>query len=228
VTTAPQTAFDTALLIAPAAALVGVGFSQLITLFTDWRRRNSEHLKDARESAETLLKEFQEYRQFLRLPGGYDYENPGVAEAVAWEGKSSTATGAAAMLTGKRGHRQVLRTFIDGLDAGEQLIGDGYGLGSNAHSHFYISSNMSFETIAAWLRYERVPRRARRLARQLRRDLYWYNLEQRSRYELERGREETQSGLVRQIWRKSVRWVRDDTAADRKHFKKAWGDLFRP
>lgn len=219
--------FDANLLIGPAAVLLGVVVSQTITVVTDRRRHTAEQLKDARLSAEGLLSTFQGYRDQIVENRSIVKSDPTRFERDEWQEVRSEAARAAAVLTGSGGHRYVLEQFIEGLTHEEGLAREGLGLTSAVHRDYWLMADFGYQTVASWLRYESVPRGARRYAAKLRRNLYWYHLEMQSRHTYESTGTYPKSGLVRRAWRATVRWVRDDTKTARADFKAAMAYLFR-
>lgn len=215
-------------LVAPAAALFGVALSQVITFLTERSRRESEHAKDAREAAEKLMEGLFAFRRFVLAAHSVRKHDADSVFEEEWATAGATLVMQAALLTGGGGHRQNINILLDGINSCHLLAREGLGVTDSTRGDYLAMATGAFETAAAWLRYERVPRSSRWVARSVRRAMYWLRLEWRSRDHQESTGKELRSGIVRRAWRVFARWTRKLFATLMAPAIRVIGFLFRP
>jgi hypothetical protein len=216
------------ILVTPAAALLGVALSQVITLANERGKRLSAHVSEARDSAELLMGGVYSFAMEVVASKSVQKHDENDVYEDLWADAVGELTKKAALLTGRQGHREVVEGLFAGLNHAHGLAGEGLGVGENVRRDYHLMSYAAFDAVAAWVRREAVPRSSRRVARKVKRSLYWYGLEWRARDYKERTGKELKSGILRRAWRWSLKHSRRLLREVVRPVCWLWNFLFRP
>lgn len=188
-------------------ALVGVLAGQVITLYNARAQRRDEQTKSVREEVQALMMVFFNFAEFARTtPAPRDMSHKADPYNDEWDRVAAPLAAAAANMAGRGKHRDRALELIDGLGLQAAAWREGESIGTLPRVGYIQMAWAGFEIIAAWLRHERVPRHARRLARAARRMRAALDAEYRARDLEEDGSHKT--GVLRLAWRKSRWWIR--------------------
>lgn len=207
-------------------ALAGVLIGQAITLYNARAQRRDEQTKAVRTEVQGLMMAFFNFAEFARSTSEPRLE----AEAAdpyddEWDRVAGTLAAAAANMGGRGKHRTRALELMDGLGLQAAAWQIGESLGPRPRVGYVQMGWAGFEIVAAWLRGERIPRHARRVAREARRMRLRVEAEYAARHVDDFGRHKP--GVVRlalrRVRRGAVsrwrRWVRGP-------IRKAWAYLF--
>jgi hypothetical protein len=181
----------------------------------------------ARESVEALLASFDEFRRFVYSPQSVRKSDVYEVFETKWDEVKEHMPQRAALLTGNRGHREVVIACIEAAEYAQWMYRDGFGVSDNPRSEYLNSSAFAFETIAAWLRLEKVPSDAKRYARRSRKQKKMYDLEMRWRRHYEDTGQDLPTGVARVAARKAARHTKEFFARELKPLRDLWDYLFR-
>ncbi|MDQ1084713.1 MULTISPECIES: hypothetical protein [Microbacterium] len=188
----------------PTFALVGVLIAQSITLFNERARRRDEQTRVVREEVQKVMMAFYgfaEYANSTEAEAGFGNECTPYEEQ--WDVVANgLAAGAANMAGGQGRHRTATLELMDGLGALSRADREGLSPWTVPRWGYAQMAWAGFETVAAWLRGERIPRHSRRVARmalQMRKDL---DAEYAHRARIEA---DLKTGVVRKFARE-LRW----------------------
>lgn len=194
-------------IVVAVIALVGVLVGQAITLYNARAQRRDEQTKTVRDDVQDLMMAFFEFAEFARstsAPGsGFDAADPYEKE---WDDKAGPLAAIAAKMAGRGRHRDRVLDLMDGLGLQSRAWQEGESIGSRPQDGYMQMAWAGFEIVAAWLRGERMPRQARRvasLAKKMRATMF---AEYRARDQSEDPNHSV--GVVRQAWRTARWWLR--------------------
>ncbi|WP_407360535.1 hypothetical protein [Microbacterium sp. LBN7] len=217
----------TVAIVVAVIALVGVIAAQIVNVISESRRRRDEQAKLVREQVQAVMMIFYDYSEFARtVTPGKPYQHRCDPYEEQWDRVSGPLAAGLAHMAGHGKHRDVALTLVDGI--GLQHIGfrEGENVGDDPRAGYIQMAWHGFETVAAWLRHDRVPRQARRLARQAAKMRATLDAEFRWRDRQESG-SSRKSGVIRSAARTSKFWLRRHWRDWIKEpAKKLWAFLF--
>lgn len=214
-------------IVVAVIALLGVLVAQTITLINERAKRRDELTRAVRDEVQRLMMAFYDWVEFARhtYPGKrIDTQCEPFEEQ--WATVSPALPATAARMAGRGRHRTVVLTLIDGITIQSTAYREGESIGSTPQAGYTQMGWAAFDTVAAWLRGERVPRHARRTAREAQRmrerldaEYMWREREMDSNHK---------SGVVRVALRKSRWWLKARYRAIAKPIRTGWDYLFAP
>lgn len=188
-------------------ALVGVLVGQAITLYNARAQRRNEQTKSVRDEVQVLMMVFFDFAEFARnTPSPRDMAAMADPYDEEWERVAGPLAAAAANMAGRGQHRDRALELMDGLGLQATAWREGESIGEWPRIGYVQMAWAGFEIVAAWLRGERIPRRARRVARAARRMRGALDAEFKARKRSEDTNHK--AGVVRQAWRTTRWWVR--------------------
>lgn len=209
-------------------ALAGVLVGQAITLYNARADRRNEQAKSVRDEVQRLMMVFFDFAEFARstrAPRAMAQQADPYDEE--WDRVAGPLAAAAANMAGRGKHRDRALELMDGLGLQATAWRDGLSIGARPSVGYVQMSWAGFEIVAAWLRGERMPGHARKVARAARRMRAALDAEYRAR---QLDEDETyRSGVLRRAWRR-LRWrVRDMFKRwIAKPVRASWDFLFAP
>lgn len=188
-------------------ALVGVLVGQTITLYNARAQRRDEQTKSVREEVQGLMMVFFDFAEFARnTPAPRNMTEKAAPYDDEWDRVAGPLAAAAANMAGRGKHRDRALELIDGIGLQATAWRAGESIGAWPTVGYVQMAWAGFEIVAAWLRGERMPRHARRVARAARKMRAALEAEYRARELSERKTQKT--GVLRYAWREVRRWVR--------------------
>ncbi|WP_314647567.1 hypothetical protein [uncultured Microbacterium sp.] len=218
----------TVAIIVAVIALLGVVVTQAITLVNERAKRRDEQTRAVRVEIEKLMMVFFDWTDFARsVHPPKDWAKYCEPFEIEWERVSTPLVAIAAHMAGRGKHRGIVLALIDGISIQGTAFREGESVGSEPRVGYTQMGWAAFDTVAAWLRNERVPRHARhaaRLAQLMRKRLdaefNWRELHMKADHK---------SGVLRAAARSTIngarRFWRNNIS---KPLRAAWGFLFAP
>jgi len=188
-------------------ALVGVLVGQAISLYNARARRRDEQTKSVRKEVQGLMMVFFDFAEFARsTPAPRSMTERADPYDEEWDRVAGPLAAAAANMAGRGKHRDRTLELMGGLGLQATAWREGESLGAWPRIGYVQMAWAGFEIVASWLRGERMPRHARRVARAARKMRAALDAEYRAR-ELSEDKEH-KTGLLRHAWRKARWWAR--------------------
>lgn len=216
-----------ALLVA-VIALFGVLVGQAINLHNARAQRRGEQTKSVREEVQVLMMVFFDFAEFARItPAPREMADKADPYDEEWDRVAGPLAAAAANMAGRGKHRDRALELMDGLGLQERAWREGESIGALPRIGYTQMAWAGFEIVAAWLRGERMPRHARRVARAARKMRAALEAEYRARELNEDKKHKT--GVLRHAWRRGHWWVRARwRELIAKPLRATWDFLFAP
>ena len=188
-------------------ALVGVLVGQTITLYNARAQRRDEQTKSVREEVQGLMMVFFDFAEFARsTPAPRDMAEKADPYDGEWDRVAGPLAAAAANMAGRGKHRDRALELMDGLGLQATAWREGESIGAWPSIGYVQMAWAGFEIVAAWLRGERMPRHARRVARAARKMRAALDAEYRTRELSEDKKHKT--GVLRYACLRARWWVR--------------------
>jgi hypothetical protein len=194
-------------IVVAVIALVGVLVGQAITLYNARAQRRNEQTKTVRDEVQKLMRVFFDFAEFAQstYPGKKMAQQADLYDEE-WGRVAGPLAAMAANMAGRGRHRDAALTLMDGLGRQATAYREGESIGDWPRVGYVQMAWAGFETVAAWLRGERIPLDSRRVVRAARRmrstldaEYRWRDLQQKKSHK---------TGVVRSAWRVSRFWVR--------------------
>lgn len=213
-------------IVVAVIALVGVLIGQAITLYNARAQRRDEQTKSVRAEVQRLMMVFFDFAEFARsTPSPQEMTEKADPYEVEWDRVAGPLAAAAANMAGRGKHRDRALELMDGLGLQARAWDMGESVGAMPNVGYVQMAWAGFEVVAAWLRGERIPRHARRVARAARKMRANVEGEHRSR-ELHESTDH-KTGVLRHAWRKSRWWLRSQWRRwVATPLRRAWDFLF--
>lgn len=217
----------TVAIIVAVIALLGVLVGQIINLVNESKKRRDGQTAAVRDKVHDLMMALHSYSDFVqetRVTG-----NPaGHCDPfdLQWRRVYPPLPALAAQMAGRGKHRMAVLELMDSIRLEPNLYHEGLNMNRDPRSDYRELSDAAFETVAAWLRGERVPRAAKRTLRRARKALESLDAEYAWRHRREDGEKE---GVIRFAVRRSLIWVRSfwkERVA--RPARATWGFFFAP
>lgn len=198
----------TVAIVVAVIALVGVIAGQIVNVVSESRRRRDEQAKLVREQVQAVMMIFYDFAEFARsVTPGKPYQRRCEPYEEQWDRVSGPLAAGLAHMAGRGKHRDVALTLVDGISILPTGFREGEYVGDDPRDGYIQMAWGAFETVAAWLRHEIAPRRARRLARDAAKMRAALDSEFRWRRRQE-SENDHNSGVVRLAVRKIRWWLR--------------------
>lgn len=219
---------STVAIVVAVIALLGVLAGQIINMLSESRKRRDSQTAAVRTEVQTLMMAFYNWAEFARstYTGKFDQKQVELFEEE-WVKVSPPLAATAALMAGRGSHRDIVLVLIDGISIQSTALSEGENVGVNLRSGYVQMGWAAFDTVGAWLRGERVPRHARRTARQVRR--MRKRLDEEYAWRERRADPGQKMGIIRYAWRQTRFWLRRQwMKIVAKPAKTAWDFLFAP